>query len=147
MATKEALGAGFKPGEATIDADSLCGRNAYPLHHALHQLGAMELPNKRRLTTARSAHYKSPSRKAPSEPSDYYTSNNPTKTPGEVSRPMRPTEARTNAAVEPLALTMLSPMLIQVNDRSVGRWCKLLCPYGQIRLGAECHMTLQGREI
>jgi hypothetical protein len=51
LAAKGAFGAGFKPGEATIDAGSLDRGYAYALHHAIHQLGATKIPNKRRLAT------------------------------------------------------------------------------------------------
>jgi plastocyanin len=56
MATKDAFGAGFKPSEATIDAGSLGWVHARALHHAIHQLGAMKIPNKHRLATAKYAH-------------------------------------------------------------------------------------------
>ena len=56
MATEDAFGAGFEPGEATIDADDLDRGHAYALHHAIHEVRAMKIPNKRRLATAGSAH-------------------------------------------------------------------------------------------
>jgi hypothetical protein len=56
MATEDAFGASFKPGEATIDAGSLGPLHARALHHAIHQLGAMKIPNKHRLATAKYAH-------------------------------------------------------------------------------------------
>jgi hypothetical protein len=67
MATEDALGAGFKPGKATIDAGCLGGVHARALHHAIHQLGAMKIPNKHRLTIAKSAHLNLPSLRSPSE--------------------------------------------------------------------------------
>jgi hypothetical protein len=68
MATKDAFGAGFKPSEATIDAGNLDRGEAYAFHHAIHQLRATKIPNKRRLPTAKSAHLTPPSCRSPSEP-------------------------------------------------------------------------------
>jgi len=95
MTTKDALGAGFKPSEAAIDAGSLDWGQAYAFHHAIHQLWATKMPNKRRLPTAKSAHL-NPLRagllKNRSHYLKLYLSGAHTP-PDEVSRPMRPTEA------------------------------------------------------